>query len=343
MKIESINAQNTQTANTSGTPTSARERAIAKLMQTPPANPNAQATPVLDPSKVTPEEMTAIKPATSEAASTEANPAAAEGQTNTTEPPKAVTQEVPSPQLAQLARKEKALLAQQREIKVQQAALLAREEAIKASQAPTIDQSKYISIEDLTKNPWDLLAKHGVSYDQLTQQALNQPSPEQRALNQTIDELKSEIKSLKDGQDTVKKTYEEGQKQAYTQAVNQIRNEAKQLVANNPNFEAIAHKNAVNDVVQLIERTFHEDGVLMTVEEAANEIENHLIEEAISLTKLNKIQQRLKPTTSTTPAKLEADAKQSQPKPTLTNAVGSTRPLTAKERAILAFKGELKK
>ncbi len=99
------------------------------------------------------------------------------------------------------------------------------------------------------------------------------------------------------------------------------------------------------DVVDLIEKTFKEDGILLTEDEAAQQVEDYLTEEAYKLANLKKIQKRLQTSsastsTSATPAKSAETPKQSQPMKTLTNAVGTSRQLTSKERAILAFKGE---
>ncbi len=82
------------------------------------------------------------------------------------------------------------------------------------------------------------------------------------------------------------------------------------------------------------------------MEEAAKEIETYLLDEAMKLAGLNKVKQRLKPAApqaATEKPPGEPASKQSQAKPTLTNAMSATRPLTPKERAMLAFRGELKK
>ena len=63
----------------------------------------------------------------------------------------------------------------------------------------------------------------------------------------------------------------------------------------------------------------------------------------MKLAQLKKIQQRLQPKSQPSAQKQESSSKQQdQPIKTLTNSVGVARSLTAKERAILAFKGELK-
>lgn len=298
----------------------------------------AQPAPVSNPSKVSAEEMTAVTAKKPEEESLE-------GQTPTTDAPPAeapkeatAPKEVPlSSQYAQLARKEKAIRAQQLEMKQQEAAFKAREDAIKAKEAEM--QSAYIPKDRFAKEPWKVLSESGITYDQLTEQVLNAPSPEAQAHEAVIARLEAKIQALEDGQNTTKKTFEDSQKQAYTQAVSQIRTDAKQLVYTNPDYETIKATNSAEDVVELITKTFHADGVLLTVEEAAAAVEEYLVEEGLKIAKLDKIQKRLKPATAAPAAPASKDAKQPQMK-TLTNTVGSTRQLSAKERAMLAFKGE---
>jgi hypothetical protein len=179
--------------------------------------------------------------------------------------------------------------------------------------------------------------------------ALNQPQmdPAVRAHIQRLEQkVEAEIKAARESAEKVTKSYEDNQKQAYQQALNQIRNEAKSLVESDPNFETIAATGSVDDVVELIEETFKADGVLLTVDEAAKAVEEHLEEEALKLARLSKIQKRLQPAPTKTvekQAEVKTEGKQPQPMKTLTNTIAATRPLSARERAILAMKGELKK
>lgn len=322
---------------------SARERAIAKLSgsQAPTAPPDHSQHPVQDPSKVSPEEMMAIpshKPPV--------------GQENTAETP-IEESEVPAPevtakpkeeplsaQYAQLARKEKALRAQAQKLKADQDAFKAQQTANQpaAPQPESVDAYK----ARLLKDPLNTLNEAGLTWDQLTEQALNAPTHEQRAQQAYIAKLEARLESLEKGVKTTQESYEQSQQNAYKQAVNQIRNEAKQLVSSDPAYETIKETNSVNDVVDLIERTFKEDQVLLSVEEAAQAIEDHLVEEALKIAKIKKIQDRLKPAPSPAPqqqAKAQG-TQQPQTMKTLTNATGATRKLSTRDRAILAFKGE---
>lgn len=328
----------------------ARARAIAKLTGGQ-ASQQSQATPVANPNSVSPEEFGALAATKrTEATQSPVSEASPEGQKDNVEAssdaaPSEVKKEEPlSPQFAMLARKEKALRAKVEAFKQQEATLQAREEAIKAKEAEFGTNDAYVSKEALLADPVGLLNSLGLSYDQLTEQVMSRPALDP-TVKSLIDDLKSEIKTLRDGQENQTKSQKEQQTQAYQQAVKQLKAEATQLVSSDAAFETIKETGSVDDVVELIEATYREDGYLMTVEDAAKAVEEHLIEEALKLSKLKKIQQRLQPAKAAEPAPAKEQAaapQQSQPAKTLTNAMGTQRKMTARERAILAFEGKNK-
>lgn len=317
---------------------SARERAIARLQGTPAQLTVAEAV-VEDPSNPTVQENTietAIVAATEEVAAEAVEPAVT---------PAPVEPQISS-QFAQLARQTKAFRAQQAAAKAEQTAFKAEQAAFKAEQERVKAEmhSQYVPKERITKETLKVLQEQGLTAEQITNMVLNQPDPAETQRQSVIEELRAEIQSLKDGQESTKKSFEDQQRQSYTQAVNMIRNEVSQLVDADANFETIKATNSVEDVVELITKTFETEQRMLTVQEAADAVEEYLVEEALKIAKLNKIQQRLKPTTA--PAKAAAASPLAgAPKTatkTLTSSMNNSRPLTAKERAILAFKGELK-
>lgn len=323
--------------------TSARERAIARLSGNPGASQgNSQATPVQNPNQVSPEELSAVK--SGQASTTESESVASAAEVK----PEAKTEEPLSSQYAQLAKKERQLRQQAQQVKAQTDALAAREAAIKAKEAEYQGDS-YIPKDRLSKDTIRVLEEAGISYEQLTQDMLNAPSPEARQQASVIAKLEAKIAALEEGQNKVTKNFEDSQQNAYKQAVNQLRTEAKQLVYATPDFETIKETNSVEDVVELITKTFEEDGILLTVDEAAKAVEEHLYEEAYKLTQLSKIKKRLaSQAVATAPTEVSSKPAESTPggksptMKTLTNKDGSVRKLTSVERAKLAFKGELK-
>lgn len=324
---------------------SAKQRAIAMLTKGGPSDQSVRQEAVSNPTQVSPEELSAIQPSSS---SEEKQKDSVEEIVKAAEAPKA--EETPkedpiSTQYAVLARKEKALRAKQQQqetaIKAREAAIAAKEAEFKTKESEY--QSNYISKDKLSPdNIWNTLAERGISYDQLTEMALNQPKADPGTLY-LIDQLKSEIQSLKGEQNNVKKSYEQQQQDSYKQAVHQIKTEAKQLINSDSNFETIKATGSIDDVVSLIEETFKSDGVLLTVEEAAREVEEYLVTEALKLARLSKIQQKLTPAQASKPEAMKSQSQTQQPQiKTLTNSVTTSRQLTARERAIAAFKGQLK-
>lgn len=313
----------------------AKQRAIQALMG---STGNTQQTPVVNPSQVSVEERGATK--------TENTTAITEDTTSEQEAPQAAKEEPISSQYAILARKEKALRAnaakQEQTFKAREAALAAREAELTSK--GTFDSSKYVSIDDLKRDAYRVLTNNGVTYDDISQQALASQSPEAQYYQRLREEMNQELQKVRDEQAQTRTAHQQQEAQAYQNALNQIRSEARQLVTSDPAFETIKETGSVNDVVDLIERTFKEDGTLMTVEQAAQAVEDYLVEEALKISKIKKIQNRLGVQAAKPAAKTQApNPQEANNLKTLTNSVGNTRPLTAKERALLAFKGELAK
>lgn len=248
----------------------------------------------------------------------------------------AAEEEQLSPKFAALARRERAIRAKAQELKAKEDALKARE---------TEYESQYIKKsslqERLNSDPLGTMNEYGVGYDRLTEAAL--------ATNPTetmIKKLEQKILELEQKQTQTVTKFDDQQKQAYDQAVGQIRSETQKLVDSDPAYEAIKETGNAEAVVQLIIDTHKEEGKILSVQEAAEQVEAHLIEDALTKAKLKKVQERLQVKPSE-PEQIEAQPfKQTPPVKTLTNAQGalSSKPLTAeqrRQRAILAFKGQL--
>jgi hypothetical protein len=313
-----------------------RDRAIAKILE---GAANTQQAPVSNPSNVSPEEIGALRPNLGQSNSNEA-PTSSEPEAA----PKAPEEPISS-QYAILAKKEKALRLRDQQMKAKEAEIRAREEALRpaAPKAPEFDPSKYVAREELTKDPFSVLADLGLSYDQLTEMALNAPKAQDVATRNEIASLKAELAAIKGAQEKTNKSLEEQSSNSYKQALTQIRRDVTDLVTNDPYFETVAKTGSVSDVVELIERTFNEEGVLLSVEQAAKEVEDHLVDQLTSYTsRIDKIKKRLQPQASTQAAPKQETNKQPQLK-TLTNSVSSSRKLNARERAIAAMEGRLNK
>lgn len=343
---------------------SAKARALAILSGGSPKPSNAQPEAVLNPSKVSVEELPAIKSKLEEEQQPHSPTVLETSQIDTSETPveaqaaveaskpEAKAEEPISSQYAQLARKERAMRQQAQDIKAKELALKAREDAIAAKEAPKPVDPQAAFKAKFDKDPLGAMAEMGYTWDQLTERALEAPDPKETKLLQHISKLEARLEELAQGQEKTVKSFEQQQQDSYKQAVSQIKMEAKKLVYTDPNFETIKAAGSVDDVVELIESTFkdgmggdHPPGTLLSVQEAAQLVEDYLVEEAVKLAKLKKIQDKIKPVSApaaTAKPSAESSTKQPQPVRTLTNAQTSSRPLSARERAILAFKGEKK-
>jgi hypothetical protein len=177
------------------------------------------------------------------------------------------------------------------------------------------------------------LLEQGYTTDQITQSLLNQPGPE----SQLMKSLEAKISKLeKEQQDNIKRQQQEADNN-YQNALKTIQRNVDKLVESNPEFEAIQAYAAQKQVTNYIEKVWKAEGEMLDVEDAAKEIEEYLTEQAVGVSKLKKVQSKLAPPT---PKPIQQAAPKS---PTLTNRTAqTTRPLTAKERAILAFNRQLK-
>lgn len=336
MNIKPMGGQPQQAAQTTNQ-TDSRARAINAFME---AGKVQQPTPVPNPTQISPEEMSAV---TSEVRQ---NDEAVTTPVEAAKPVETPEQQALSRQYAQLARqaKEQRQLAQQ--AKEREAALIAREEALKAKEAelsrPTTPQGKYYTPEQLKRDALRILSEEGVSYDDLTQQVLNQSNRDPQVMAM-FDEMNQKLAA----QEAKIKAYEESQQKSqadqYQAALKQIGKDVNQLVFTDPEFEMIKVTGSQDEVVKLIERTFQEEGEVMDTAEAARLIEDELLKRLEKVAQAQKLQKRLAPSTSqaapSKPAPVVPQQTQPQMK-TLTNRQSASRPLSARERAIAAFKGD---
>jgi len=324
----------------------ARERAIQKLT-TPPAQNNPPPIPV-DANNISPEEIRAVQPVVQTNNNVEAQEA-------TPEPPKETKQEskveqetqLSNSQLAILARKERAIRAQLQQQKqaVEAERKQWQQEKTQLEQRLKELETGYIPKASLKQEALEAIRRGELSYDEVTQEVMNPTDPRITATIRSLEErLAAQDRKLA----AYEKSTQEASNQQYQAAVKQIETDVRNLVKTDNSYEAIRFTRSEKDVVDLIEQTYKEEGYVMTVEEAAQEVENYLVEEASKLARLEKIKKRITPTA--TPTK-EAGAKQdTKPQPqqqqqqmkTLTNQASSSRKLSGRDRAILAFKGELK-
>lgn len=251
------------------------------------------------------------------------------------EPPKEATASAEtdplSPKLAILAKREKLLRSREAEIK-------AKEDALKAKEAEY--QSSYIPKTRLKDAAYEAFRAGELSYDELTQQMLQQPQAE---VDPVIRELKATQEKLLAKIDALENGNKEQQSKEYQQALTQLGHDVKTTLSGNQDYELINSLGMHAKVVDLIRDTFEQEERIMSIEDAAKEIEEYLLEEAMKVTSVGKVKAKLTPQE---PVEDKPETKQqpNQQQPamrTLTNQVSASKPMTARERAILAFQGKL--
>ena len=235
-----------------------------------------------------------------------------------------------SPQFAALARKEKANRVEAQRLKAEREAFHKERESFKSP--------GYVTKEELMKNPIGILTANGWTPNQIAEMLLSDtqsPSKE----TQTIQQLLTKIEELENRTKGFETKFSEKETNDREQAISQIRNEAKVLIDSDSQYETIKAANKVDAVVEHIKSTYDEDGILLSVEEAAREVEEALVEEAMKLASLSKIKERLQPKAETlaeTPQKQpNQNTQQQQSIKTLTHdlsASSAKQGLTAKDR-----------
>jgi hypothetical protein len=224
-----------------------------------------------------------------------------------------------SPQFAALAKQRRALQAKERE-------LADREKALTS-------QPTQKGVEELTarlkSQPLSVLQEYGVTYDQLTEAILTNQS----GSNPEIFALKQEIKALKEGVD---KTLSEKDAQTEKQVLTEIRKESERLAKAGDAFELVRVTDSYQDVVDLIHRTYKETGEILDVQEAMQDVENYLVNEAVRIASTGKVKSKIAPATP------QQQPQQKQIR-TLTNRDTASPVLDRKARAIAAALGTLKR
>ena len=219
-------------------------------------------------------------------------------ETAVTEEPKPL-----SPQLMALAKQKRALQVKERE-------LAEREKALAASPKDTV------SLADLKSKPLEVLLAHGVTYDQITEGILANPG------NPELEELRKELKAVRDGVD---QRFQDQETASKAQVIQEMTREARTLAAT-PEFEMVKATNSVPKVIELIERSFEKTGEILDVKRAMALVEDDLFEQTLKIAQSEKIRGALAPQAAAKPGMR-----------TLTNKDTASPVLSAKERARRAF------
>jgi hypothetical protein len=239
--------------------------------------------------------------------------------TDTTETAKVDEETKPlSPQVAALAKERRAIQRERMELET-----LRKELESKAQSSEPM-----VPISELKKRRLGVLLEHGITYDQLTEDILSGSE----GINPEIQSLKAELKALENG---IEKKLTERDTAAEQQALAEMQKEAQRLATQNDDFELVREENRVPDVMKLIHQTYKQTGEVLDVSEAMQLVEAELLKDNLKRIKYKKIQSQLTPP-------IQPSVTQPKQMKTLTNRDSSTVPLSRRERAVLAMKGQLK-
>lgn len=248
-----------------------------------------------------------------------------------------------SSKYADWAKKEKLLRSK---IQASEEALKKREEAIQAKEAEY--EKNYVPrsrvAEVFQKDPTNALKEFGLSGDQLTHALLNQPSPQDLKIQQ----LEAEVAALKGYPDQTKKLLEDRDKQAYDTALHQMKFDLQKFVEKDPQYELIRNNKAHESVAQLIQDVFEKGseklnfptGHLLQFNEACDLVEKELEEQIWEAAQSEKIKSRFQ-TPAPVVVKDAAPNKLAVKTLTHSQAPAAQKPLSPRDRAILAFEGKL--
>jgi hypothetical protein len=246
------------------------------------------------------------------------NPDPKDGQPDATNQPL-------SPQAAALARERRSLQRQQREFDQ-------KVRAYEEKQAST--QGTLFSKEQILGNPLGVLLENGVTYDQLTQAVLasqNGQTPE-------LIRLQNKIKELEAGVD---KKLEDRDTQAEQQTLSEMRHECRRLLQTDAEgrYEMVkGDPSGERYAMDLIRREWKENGRVIMPDEALAEVDRYLFEIAVKQAQSKRVQAKLSPQSGSDAQQPQRDGMR-----TLSNRDTARPVMDRRQRALMAFRGELNK
>lgn len=236
-----------------------------------------------------------------------------------------------SKKFAALSRKEKALRDRESEWQNKFQELEARLKEYETAQAAPEEPTKpELPLEyRLKKDPLGTLDELGLSYDKLTQLVVNDGKlPVEDQLNLLQEDISTKFMSKIEELETKLAEKEKMEAEAkMSEAVNGFKSEINTFIESNSEDYELVNASSQQDLIyEVIEAHYEETGKIMDIKEAADAVEEHLLEEATKIAKLNKLSKILPKDES-----LEPEMKVQSP-PTLSNAHAATSSTVAEQR-----------
>lgn len=159
---------------------------------------------------------------------------------------------------------------------------------------------KYIDPEEFKKDPVGLYKKQGLTFEQLAERVMNDgKAGSGEVLSDTEKRLQAKIEAMEAklaAKETAEKAKEEEDKQKkFEDTLNSFKTQLTEFCNKEGDYELIRANDAVGLVYEVIEehheKTKDENGVgiILSNKEAADAVENYLLEEAKKQLKLNKV------------------------------------------------------
>ncbi len=212
-----------------------------------------------------------------------------------------------SPQISALARKEQA----QRK---REQALVQREKELASKLA---DAEKYAQLKSkLAAKDYSAADELGMTYEEYTQYLIDKQA--------TADPAEARYRKMEEELSSVKKNQEEQVIKEYKANQALWKEEIAKVVDGNEDFSTIKDLNAYDTVLRHINDSFDEDGIELTAEQAAKEIEAALVERAEKFASITKIKNRAQDAKVLGPPK--ASTKTLTQNMTVTSQKPSTKP-----------------
>lgn len=182
-----------------------------------------------------------------------------------------------SPKVSALARKEQ----QQRQ---REATLKAREEQLAVKIA---DAEKYAQLKaKIASKDYSAADELGLDYNEFLRHELDK---------QPVSKEEERVRRLEEELASFKKSQNEKVEEEYKTNQSLWKNEITKLVNDNEDFSTIKELGAIDLVLQHVNESFEEDGIELTAEQAAKEIEEALIARAEKFASLSKIKNKTAP------------------------------------------------
>ncbi len=208
--------------------------------------------------------------------------------------------------------------------------------------------TKYISPEEFKKNPLELMKKFGMSFEQLAERVLNDGKP---GTNEVISDTERRIqeklealeKKLADKEESEKARLEEERQQQFERQLTAFKGELTDFCNKAPDYEMIRANDAVGLVFEVIEEHYAKtldpetnQGLILSNKEAADAVENYLLEEAKKQMNVNKVKQLAAQVVGAKPPEVKNVAS-----PTLSNA-HSAQPAPSKGQKLTSDEQSLR-